>query len=248
MMGERKTGVDVVKAFSEGNLRSENDRLRRALKRSGDAAEQHAMNARESDHRIKNSLQIVASLILLQARREDCAPAAESLRAAAARVASIAHIHDALQETGGEDDVDIGAVIESICRSLQAMGGDAQSVNLVVSAQSVDVSVALAQPIALVVNELVINAFRHGFPKDHSGTIRVSIDQAGGELRIVVADDGKGLPAGHGNEHGYGMKLVQLLVSQIDGKLRTESSGGTRFTLVAPLVNTKMLGQQQSQS
>jgi two-component system, sensor histidine kinase PdtaS len=215
-------------------LRSENVQLRHALMLAQEAASRCAIMLREADHRIKNSLQIVSSLMHLQADREQNLTARAALVTAATRIQSVARMHDALQASGGEDTVDLGAILEKMCESLHAMAADPLGVDVQVSAGAVRLPVAIAQPIVLAVNELVVNALRHAFPDGRAGVIHVSFASAGGQLRIVVADNGVGLPAGHAEGHGYGMKLVRMSASQIGGLLSVESEAGTRVTLVAP--------------
>lgn len=221
-------------ASAKRDLRRENEHLRRLLGRAETVAERYAMMLREGDHRIKNSLQIVASLMGLQAGREQSLPAKTALRTAAARIQSIAVMHDALQQSGGQDTVDLGAILEKMCRALHAMAGEPSHVSVVIATESIETPVKLAQPIVLAVNELVVNALRHAFPGDRPGTVRISVARIGGDLRITVADDGAGLPADYDGGHGYGMKLVRSMVRQVGGELLVDSEGGARFTIVAP--------------
>jgi two-component sensor histidine kinase len=215
------------------SLLLENARLRELYERSEAAASQNARLLREGDHRIKNSLQIVASLMQLQARRES-GTARDALRTAAARVQSIARIHDALQASGGEDSVDLGAVLQTMCQSLQAMAGEPCAVVIIANVEPIHAPVALAQPIALAVNELVVNALRHAFPDHRAGRINVDLIRHGAELRVVVADNGDGLPADHAQTRGYGMKFVDMMAAQVGGTFVAENDSGARFTLTTP--------------
>ncbi|MES1200013.1 MAG: sensor histidine kinase [Pseudomonadota bacterium] len=210
-------------------------RPRSARSEAEEAGLRHAILLREGDHRIKNSLQIVMGLMRLQARRAENSLVSAALLGAAARVEAIARMHDALQGSTGGDSIDLGAVIEVMCRSLQAMAGDERTVAVLVDVESIQAPIAVAQPIVLAVNELVINALHHAFADDRFGTVSVSVAQSNGRLRIVVADDGAGLPAGHADGPGYGMKLVNMMVAQIGGALLVESNPGACFTLTAPV-------------
>jgi two-component system, sensor histidine kinase PdtaS len=222
-----------ISRFAKGNLRLENQSLRRLLAKTEESAMRSAMLLRECDHRVKNSLQIVASLLLAQARREESISASIALRGAAARIGSVAGIHDALQESGGHDWVDLGAVLETMCKSLHSIGGS-QSVTVLVSAEPIRAPVAIARPILLAVNELVINALRHAFPDNRSGVVHISVTQINSELHIVVADDGPGLPDNYAEGRGYGMKLVRTMAEEICGVLTVENKSGARFVLSAP--------------
>jgi two-component sensor histidine kinase len=164
-------GGDTRAAWS---LLAENARLRYLCAQSKELVAQHALALREGDHRIKNSLQIVASLMSLQERRETNPAARLALGAASARIQAVARIHDALQLSGGADGVDLGELLESMCSSLQSMAGDPNAVKIVVEAEHIRAPIAVAQPTILAVNELVVNALRHAFPAGRPGNVRVS--------------------------------------------------------------------------
>jgi two-component system, sensor histidine kinase PdtaS len=214
--------------------RGENLRPQHVSEPPDDIEARHEMLLREGNHRIKNSLQIVSSLMSLQANREENPHARDALRSAAMRVQSVARMHDALQASDGEDSVDLGAALETMCGSLQAMGGDALGVAVLVETQPCQAPVAIARSIGLALNELVVNALRHAFPDGRAGTILVKLTCHGGQLRLLVADDGIGLPPDHLEGRGYGMKLVRMMVKQISGVLYVDSGAGTRITIVLP--------------
>ncbi len=234
LIGRPYGRVDLKRAPIR-DLRLEVLQLRGQLKDCEVEAARHLVMLREGDHRIKNSLQLVASLMRLQAKRERSGPARAALSAAAARVSSVAGIHDALQETRGHDRVDLGATLCKMCASLQAMAGDNGHIDVVVDAEALEVPLALGQPIALAVSELVVNALRHAFPDGDNGSVRISLRRTDAGITISVADDGIGLPPDHAAAQGYGMALVGMMMKQIGGRLQTESRIGTKFTIHAPL-------------
>ena len=217
------------------SLLAENAQLRRLCAQGKDLVARHELALREGDHRIKNSLQIVASLMGLQEHRETNLVAKHALRTAKARIEAVARIHDALQLTGGADDVSLGALIETMCGSLHSMAGDPEAVQILVDAEFIHAPIALAQPVVLATNELVVNALRHAFPDGRAGAVHVNVSSAGGQLQVIVADDGVGLPAGYQQGLGFGMKLVRMMVEKVGGTLSVESQSGARFTLSAPL-------------
>jgi two-component system, sensor histidine kinase PdtaS len=238
---DAQAGVRGREGFDARRRRAEEENRRlRVIGARADA--RHALLLREADHRIKNSLQIVASLIDRQAQSAAGAAARDELRDASARVRSIACIHNAVQDCAGEDLVDLGGLVASIGNSLQAMTGHAGAITIVVSTEPIQASVSLARPILLVVNELVVNALRHAFPGNRAGTVHVSVARVGELVRIVVADDGKGIRADQVSGQGYGMTLVRLLTDQIGGNLVMDCASGTRFTLAAPAPDAKLRG------
>lgn len=239
MKTHRETAVEAWRGDGRVLIRkldptNENRILRQRLRRAERAAARLETLVHEADHRIKNSLQIIASMMRVQASREESHAAAEALDAAATRVLSIAQIHDALQESGGKDVLDLGGAIQAMCHSLHVMAGGPRSVTLLVNVEPIRAPVALAQPLLLVVNELVVNALRHAFPENRSGVIEISAHITEGKLVVVVADDGIGMPPSLPASAGFGSKLVQMMTSKIDAALSAENANGMRFIITAP--------------
>jgi two-component sensor histidine kinase len=227
--------MEVSRSSGTRHLVAENARLRRLCAEAKDTAARYELMLREGDHRIKNSLQIVAALMGLQERREQNSAARAALRLATARIQAVARIHDALQLNGGADLVDLSALIATMCETLQTMAGEPNAVQVIVRADPIAAPIALAQPLVLAVNELVINALRHAFPDGSGGAILVTLAQIDGELHVTVADDGAGLPANYGEGRGCGMKLVEMMVTKIRGAMHVENRSGACFTLCAPM-------------
>lgn len=218
------------------SLLTENARLTQLCAQHQAAAARYELLMREGDHRIKNSLQVVASLLSLQSRRAPCADTKAALEAAASRVLAVSRIHDALQLNGGNDSVDVGALIETMCKSVHAMAGDPRSIKILVAAAPIEASLSLARPLLLAVNELVINALRHAFPQERDGCVVVTVTQSELQMRVSVSDDGIGLPPGYADQRGYGMTLVRAMIAKIGGTFDAENADGARFTLTAPLL------------
>ncbi|MCR6645857.1 MAG: sensor histidine kinase [Terricaulis sp.] len=200
------------------------------------SAARYELLLREGDHRIKNSLQVVANLLSLQARRAPSADTRAALGAASARVMAVARIHDALQLNGCHDSVDVGALIEAMCQSVYAMAGDPRSIKIEVAAEPIEAPLSLARPLLLAVNELVINALRHAFPHDRGGAVIVTATKNDRQVCVSVADNGVGLPPDYAEGRGYGMTLVRAMIAKLGGTLDAESANGARFTLTAPLL------------
>lgn len=213
----------------------ENARLRRLCALSKDIVDRHALTLREADHRIKNSLQIVASGLGLQARRETSSVARAALQTAAARINAIARIHDALQLSQSTGEMNLGRTVEAMCSSLNELSGPERSVKIIANVAPVITSMEVAQPVVLLINELVLNALRHAFPEERSGEVVVEVSQIGVELRVSVTDNGIGLPPTYQDGKGYGMSLVRMLTCKLGGVLKVEAGVGSRFTLSAPL-------------
>ena len=219
------------------NLRLEILELRSMLKEHEAAATRHLVMLREGDHRIKNSLQLIASMMRLQARHEPSHPTKVALRGAAERVNSVAGIHDALQAAGGAGVIDLGATLRAMCASLQALAGNEPEVGILVDANPMEVPVTIAQPLVLAVNELVVNSLRHAFVGRSKGSVHVALLCSDTRLQVIVSDDGVGLR--ENERHGYGMSLVAMMVKQLHGELRVERGPGAHFILSVPFQRTQ---------
>jgi len=209
--------------------------LRNQLRDARRLALQNDLMQREGDHRIKNSLQLVASLMRLQVKPESSAPVRDALRAAAARISGVAVIHDALHISQRKGMVDLGETLRQLCASLHAMAGDKDRIEVVVAAEDFQIPAAMAQCVVLAVNELVSNALRHAFLERDRGAVSVTLRRTHAGMMICVADDGTGFPLHRAATQGYGTALVQMMVQQLGGTLMMETQSGACFTILAPL-------------
>mgnify|MGYP001809644345 CR=1 FL=1 len=200
---------------------------------------------KEVQHRVKNNLQVICSLLRLQAGRLDGAIRGafdESLR----RIQSMSLVHELLYRSEEPARIDLADYLQELCARLQRSFGPS-AVRLVVEAESWTVDVDRAMPLAMIASELVSNALHHAHPTGGEGHIRVTLAPpgAGGGL-LRVEDDGVGLPPHVGppspggragvttQEKGLGLILVQSLVAQAGATLSIERDGGTRFTVRVP--------------
>jgi two-component sensor histidine kinase len=139
-----------------------------------------------------------------------------------------------LQLSGERRAIDLGAVLTELCASLQAMTGDTRTITIEGAEETIETPVWFTQPLVLAVTELVTNALRHAFVEGRDAAVHVVLQRLDGELKIVVSDNGRGLPPGYADGAGYGMKLMRAMVQQIGGGFTAESDGGARFTITAP--------------
>lgn len=168
---------------------------------------------REVHHRVKNNLQTVASLLRLQARRISSADGRAALEEAMRRVSTIAMVHEILSEGLGER-VDFDQVVERTVSLAVELARSATPVTVAVRREGSfgELAAANATPLALVLTELVANAVEHGLG-DRGGEVTVVAMRQGRALRMVVRDDGQGLPAGFSaGSDGLGTQIVQALV------------------------------------
>lgn len=210
-------------------------RLRMLLEKSEDRVGELAVLLQEADHRIKNSLQIATSVMQAEARRTENDHVRDALMCAASRIQAISTVHDTLQATSGESLVDVGQLMEIMCDSMQDLCDGKAELICQEGDASLTVPVAYARTLTILVNELIVNALRHAFPRDRLGKISVSLKQVGDDIQVMVQDDGVGVETTPSSHTGFGTDLIEMMVRQIGGKLVSEGTSGSCFTLTAPL-------------
>jgi len=191
--------------------------LRRAL-------EHHDLLLREADHRVKNSLQLVASLLTLQRLRLADTDAAAALDDAVARVHAVAMAHRALLQSRDLATIAIDGMLADLCAHV---GQLSESVTITCAAPTgLDMDVERAIPLGLIVSELLTNAVRHAYPEGASGTVAVTVSADDGTLTIAVADAGVGAGPDAVHGRGLGTTIVNALARQIGARLETRSAAG----------------------
>lgn len=203
----------------------------------GERSAQREVLLQEVHHRVKNNLQIIASLLSMQIRHVADASARAALAECRARVESIALIHETLYQSKDYARIPFSDYARTLAQSiLRAAGPSGVALALDIEALALPVDAAI--PCGLILNELVTNALKHAFPDGRRGTVRVSLRRSSaGEASLAVADDGVGLAADFAERptRSLGLQLVSALVAQIDGRLEVSRAGGTRFCVSFPL-------------
>ena len=214
---------------------------RRAQQAIEAALQEKTVLLNEVHHRVKNNLQMISSLLELQAANADDSRLREALNESRHRVKAMAMTHQLLYERKDFSHLDLGEYLERLGQSLlsgYSTGGTGGGVRLRLELPSDKCTLELerAVPCALMVSELVTNAFKHAFPGGRRGEILIALAVAGEEIRLTVADDGVGLPAGFSLDavKSLGLQLVPLLADQMHGTVTIAGGPGTRVTLRFP--------------
>lgn len=205
-----------------------------ALQASADAK---AVLLRELQHRVKNSLSVVASLVGLEASRAEGAELTGTLDALHDRVSAMAMLYDQLFEAGDSESSELDRYLGSVAEALfQGQGARERGVKLRLDLEPLTVDARRAVPLGLIVNELASDCLKHAFPGGRGGTVAISLRVADGEATLTVRDDGIGLPSGFtpGSSCGTGLRLVALLAEQAGGDFSAASAGGAVFTVRFP--------------
>ena len=189
---------------------------------------------REVDHRVKNSLQMVLSLLRIQTGKQTDSRTRQVLQTAGMRIQAIAQVHTMLYARSNAESVRFDDYLEEICTFLGAtLGASERRRALLVEAAPVELLPDLAIPLALITTELVTNSFRHAFG-GKPGTVWVQFRRnPGNTLELTVADDGRGLPADFDlhKAEGLGLQVVTAMVEQLGASFDISRQAGARFTL-----------------
>jgi two-component sensor histidine kinase len=189
------------------------------------------------NHRVKNSLGLVVSMLRLQAREDGDPAFAGQLEDATLRVGAIARVHDQLYQSTDIERFDVGRYIEAICGDLAASFSQCE---ISVEAQpGIVISADRGISSALIVNELVSNAAKHAYRSQGVGRVWVNVARIGVDsFSIAVRDEGGGLPEGFefGRGRGLGARMVRSLAEQLNASLEVIARHpGAEFILTAPL-------------
>lgn len=227
--------VDEHGAASALLLSIEDVTQRRDAEREKDELlQQKVVLLQEMQHRVANSLQIIASILLLKARTVQSEEIRLHLHDAHQRVMSVATVQQQLQASGLNESIEIRPYLSKLCASLAAsMVGERRPLSIKVQATSGGAVSSEAVSLGLIVTELVINALKHAFPSGEEGEILVSYDVQNSGWRLSVSDNGSG-PTEVANEPphvGLGTSIVEALAHQL--KATVEKSGGPQGTTVS---------------
>lgn len=193
-----------------------------------------AILLREVQHRIANSLQIIASVLLQSARRVQSDETRNHLRDAHSRVMSIASVQRQLSQSS-VNEVGLRTYFTELCASLGAsMIEDLSRLSIEVSVDDSVVSSDTSVSLGLIVTELVINALKHAFPDGRTGKIVVTYQRHGPNWTLSVGDDGIGMPTDPAlSKTGLGTSIVEALASQLGAEVLTRSAlPGTTVAIV----------------
>jgi two-component sensor histidine kinase len=186
----------------------------------------------EVDHRVKNNLQLIASLMLLQSRRITDETARQALKTMLERVSAVGMVHRRLFQ--GEDShlFEVADFVRDLVGDL-ALAAGRDDIQISLDLEPVTIQASAAAPFALVLNELVGNALKHAFPVGQRGAISVQLSKADGVCVLTVADDGRGMVEG---QKAFGLTIVGLLCKQLHAGLEIAGAGpGVRAVVRAPL-------------
>ncbi len=216
---------------SVANLQEVQEDLRRSLS-------EKELLLREVHHRVKNNLQVISSLLDLQASSTSDSRSLEGFQESQDRIRSMFLIHEQLYRAPDLEAIHMRSYLELLAGNLSRSHLErSERIGLRVEVEDLSLDLDRALSCGLIVNELVTNAFKHAFPEDARGEIRVLCRRApAGRILLEVSDDGRGLEGAPGREaaHSLGMSLVEALTRQLRGRLERNGQSGASFRIEFP--------------
>ena len=204
---------------------------------------------REIHHRVKNNLQIISSLLRLQARRVHDKNALEALRTGQARVRSMALLHQRLYQGEQLKDIPMPAYLSELSESLlDAYGLDEDRIRFQTDFDDIALDVDVAVPFGLIANELITNSLKYAFPNEREGVIRLVFKRHTEGVCLEVSDNGIGVNLSNGkpvvNSTSFGLELVESLAQKLNGHLVFSNGQGTKTELIVPFVHIEKVKKQ----
>jgi len=189
----------------------------------------------ELNHRIKNNLQTVSSLLSLQFRQNNDSNTKKALREAKNRIQSMGLIHENLYQDENLTTVNIESYIKDLVNNLlKSYGYSPSTFHSSINVQNINIEADTATPIGLIINELVNNCFKHAFENNPNPALHIDFSKNEADvIHLSIKDNGKGLPMNFdlASAKSLGLKLVNLLVDELNGTLKVKNNNGLKYML-----------------
>jgi PAS domain S-box-containing protein len=193
---------------------------------------------KEIHHRVKNNLQIIISLLFLQAKQNNDPATTGALMDSQTRVKSMALVHEKLYQSENLGSIDFAGYLHTLVPNLMvAYGAETRRIRVSIAAKDLPLSITTAIPLGLIMNELVSNSLKYAFPDGREGELSIEGNAKGDTMQITVRDNGIGIPGSLDWRYteSLGLHLVQMLTRQLRGTVDLSREGGTEFRFTIPV-------------
>jgi two-component sensor histidine kinase len=227
-----------VKVYGEGDFRILTEGIEKTRETLSEMIQEREkleeIRKKEIHHRIKNNLQVISSLLDLEADKFTDESVIEAFKESQNRVISMALVHEELYRSQDMESIDFSDYLMKLVNELSySYVIEKESIKIKTDVETVFLDMDTAIPLGMIVNELISNSFKHAFSPGEKGEIHVNLSLDNGKLILAVGDNGTGFPE-HVNfreTDSLGLQLVTTLISQIGGILELERDGGTSFRI-----------------
>ncbi|MBC8183494.1 PAS domain S-box protein [candidate division KSB1 bacterium] len=227
---DKDTG-EVIGSF--GILLDINERKKteEQLKKS---LEEKVILIKEIHHRVKNNLNVITSLLNTQSRRITDQKAKEAFKDSVSRVYTMSQVHNQLYRSDDFSNVDMKKYIQSMANRAFINYRTNRNVTMDLDIDEIEMTIDGSIPLGLLLNEMISNALKHGFPNNRSGKMRVSLKKLeNNQCELIVEDDGVGIPenVNFDTTESLGLHLIKILTDQMQGKMEVVKENGTKFII-----------------
>jgi len=201
-----------------------------------DLLEKKDLLLRETHHRVRNNMYTVKSMLSLQAGEHEGDAAGTILNDAASRVHGMMTLYDRLYKYDAKQNINIQKFLPPLVSDITAMFGTTIQAKTTVPASDLSLSSKTLSSVGIIINELITNSMKYAFTGIENPVVHVIVSEMGNEVSISVQDNGIGMPPSFDieNTDGFGLQMVKLLTSQIDGNLEIKMDNGTKTTVTFP--------------
>ena len=197
----------------------------------------------EINHRVKNNLQIISSLINLQSGLEQDDAGRNALNTVKSRITSIALVHDNIYDTDLMPTIDVQNYIEKLISNLIETILDNNNITITKDVENIDMDLDRAVLCGLIINEAISNAFRHAFESYQSGSVSLLFKTSRENYLVKISDTGRGFNPDLTDkpvQHGLGIDIMNSLIKQLNGSIDFYSDKGTEITIKFPIENSRI--------
>jgi len=184
-------------------------------------------------HRVKNNMNTLHSLLVLQTMNTEDPAAVAALKDAAIRVQSMMVLHDKISRTSSLNNISVANYLPSLIDEIISNFPNSKMVKVVKKIDDFVINAKMLQPFGIIINELLTNIMKYAFTGRKDGIITVSASLKGNNLSVIIADNGNGMPEAvdFENSTGFGLSLVKMMTDQLAGSIRIERRNGTSIIL-----------------
>ncbi len=239
-----KQGLLLKKAHDElearvlertAELTETNRQLQRQVEERKQAEKNKEILLKEIHHRVKNNMQIILSLLKMQARQIGDDKLMKFCKDSQDRIFSMALVHEQLYQSKDLSSIDFKSYVEKLVRNLRASFDQSlQDIVIKIDIKDVYMDIDLAIPCGLIINELVSNAFKYAFTRDKKGILQIAMHPKEDMIELMIKDNGIGIPENYETKEikTLGVKLVQNLTEhQLSGKINMKQNHGTEYNI-----------------